>query len=382
MAIKQMRNFLSSQSASGIVLFIAAIIALIISNSPWAHVYHSLLASHLSLHIFSFTEETPLLTWINKGLMTLFFMLVGLELKREFSEGELSKRSQIVLPGVAALGGMIVPALFYTAINFYDSIYAKGWAIPVATDIAFALGVLSFFGKRVPLGLKMFLLALAIFDDLGAILIIAIFRPNELSLQSFFFTAVLIIILQIMNNMNVKRLLPYLIVGLLLWVSVLKSGIHATISGVILALMIPQKTAKPFEEFLHPWVAFVIMPIFAFANVGITIDGLNFYDFTHPITLGVIAGLFLGKQLGVFGSAWLLIKAGYAKLPERTSWLALYGVAILCGIGFTMSLFLGTLAFEEDGASYLTAVRLGVLIGSMLAGIFGAFVLNYALKEP
>jgi NhaA family Na+:H+ antiporter len=319
--------------------------------------------------------------------MTIFFLLVSLELKREFLEGELSGFNKIILPGISALGGMVVPALIYLGITFQHGVAAKGWAIPVATDIAFALGVLSLFGKRIPVGLKLFLMALAIFDDVGAIIIIAVVHSHHLSHVFLGMILVLVILLCLLNRMGVKSLIPYIFVGFLLWFCVLSSGVHATVAGVILGLIIPlqvknKEDIQPLvylEDRLHPWVAFFVMPLFAFANSGVSFAGLTWNNLFNPIPLGIMAGLVIGKQCGVFSCVWLMVKTKWAKLPDDTDWFLLYAVAMLCGIGFTMSLFLGTLAFQDEVPQYLVEVRIGVLLASIISGVIGAIVLHVAL---
>lgn len=389
MSIKMITKYLKLEAASGIVLFSFAVLAVVLDNSPFAEVYQHVLNVPLSFNGEQGAMAKPLLFWINEGLMTVFFLLVSLELKREFLEGELSGSNKILLPGVAACGGMIMPMLIYLAITWQHGAAAKGWAVPVATDIAFALGVLSLFGQRVPVGLKLFLMALAIFDDVGAIIIIAVFYSHHLSYV--YLTAALVIIagMCFLNKMNVQRLLPYLLLGFVLWLCILSSGVHATIAGVVLGLIIPLKgknenDVQPLsylEDKLHPWVAFFVMPLFAFANSGVSFEGLTWHILLDPVALGVITGLVIGKQLGVFSFAWFIIRMGWATYPEDANRLALYGVALLCGIGFTMSLFLGTLAFQDESAKYLIEVRLGVLLGSMISGVMGAMILNVALAK-
>ncbi len=389
MHINPIRKFLSHEAASGILLLTSALLAFIFCNSRYAEVYQGIWQTSFTLHLAHYSLTKPLLFWINEGLMTLFFLLVGLELKREFLEGQLQHASQIILPGIAALGGMVVPASIYYAINHLSVVALQGWAVPVATDIAFALGVLSLFGKRVPLGLKLFLLALAIVDDIGAIAIISFFHTEALLWIPTVFALMTSLLLMILNFYRVKSLFLYLTLGLVLWLCLLQSGIHATVGGVILAFIIPLKkqiglTTAPasiLEKFLHPWVAYLIMPVFAFANAGLAIGGISKEMLFSPVVAGTVLGLFIGKQVGVFSFAWLIIKAGWAKLPHQTTWLELYGVAILCGIGFTMSLFLGTLAFQENNPVYLIEVRLGVLIGSILSGAIGAMMLQIAFRK-
>jgi NhaA family Na+:H+ antiporter len=320
----------------------------------------------------------PLLLWINDGLMALFFLLIGLEVKREVLEGHLSKASQIVLPGAAAIGGMVVPALIFWALNKDDPSALSGWAIPMATDIAFALGVLALLGKRVPVSLKLFLMTLAIIDDLGAIIVIALFYSGEMSSLSLMLAALSIVALIAMNRLGVIKLGPYLIIGLLLWICVLKSGVHATLAGVVLAFCIPLRTKNAessplltLEHALHPWVAFGILPLFAFANAGVPLSGVTLESFTHHVPMGIAAGLLLGKTLGVFGLTWLAVKTSMATLPTGANWGQVFGVSILCGIGFTMSLFVGSLAFAPGASEYAGMDRMGILTGSILAALIG-----------
>lgn len=369
MMFNTVRHFLRLEAASGILLCTAALAALILCNSPFAPFLQKIL-------------QAPF--WINEGLMTTFFLLIGLELKREIVAGELSSFKKIALPAVAALGGMAVPALIYAVLNGHNDVTLKGWAIPVATDIAFALGVLSLVSHRLPSGLRLFLMALAIFDDVGAIIIIAIFHTHALSWLWAFFAIVVLLMLVALNRTGVRHLLPYLMLGVVLWVCVLGSGVHATIAGVLLALTLPfrcraNETESPLQKLengLHPWVAYGVMPLFAFANAGVSLSGLSWGMLLDPIPMGIIAGLFLGKQIGVFGFSWLMVKFKFASLPARTTWRQLYGVALLCGIGFTMSLFIGTLAFQNEPPLFLVKVRLGVLVASLLAGTIGALVLR------
>ncbi|MEO8402094.1 MAG: Na+/H+ antiporter NhaA [Gammaproteobacteria bacterium] len=379
MQLTTIRKFLKLESASGLILFVAAVMALLISNSPFAHFYQTFVQLPIKLHFGDWHSDASLLFWVNDGLMTLFFLLVGLELKREFLMGELAKKESVILPGIAALGGMLVPAMIYAVINFHHPESLRGWAIPVATDIAFALGVLSLFGKRVPLGLKLFLMALAIFDDVGAIIIIAVFHTASVSYIALLLVGLAMMSLWLLNRCGVRLLWPFLLVGFLLWVCVLKTGVHPTLAGVLLAFFIPlRETTKPLqrlENHLHPWAAYLVMPLFAFVNAGLSFQGMTISSLGDVVPLGIIAGLFLGKQLGVFGFSWMIIKLGFARLPADTSWQDLYGTAVLCGIGFTMSLFLGTLAFEYENPGYMVKVRLGVLLGSLLSGVIGASIL-------
>ncbi|MDP3848203.1 MAG: Na+/H+ antiporter NhaA [Pseudomonas sp.] len=371
-------RFFELESASGLLLIAAAVLAMTINNSPLSFLYTSLLDIPVAVQFGALEIAKPLLLWINDGLMAVFFLLIGLEVKREVLEGQLKEPSQLVLPGAAAIGGMLVPALIYWAFNHDNPAAIGGWAIPMATDIAFALGVLALLGKRVPVSLKLFLMTLAIIDDLGAIIVIALFYSTDLSTLSLIMAAVFISILLLMNRFGVSKLSPYLVVGTLLWVCVLKSGVHATLAGVILALCIPLRSSNEepsplatLENALHPWVAFAILPIFAFANAGVPLAGLSLQSFLHPVPLGITAGLLAGKTIGVFGFAWLIIKTGLAKLPEGANWGQVLGLAILCGIGFTMSLFVGSLAFIPDVSEYSGMDRVGILTGSVLAALLG-----------
>ena len=369
---RKLKRILKHDATSAILLLGMAIIALIWANSPWAFIHAKLSNSFLFV--------------INEGLMALFFLAVGLELKRGVIEGDLAKPSQIALPGIAALGGMLIPALIYISINFHHPETLKAWATPVATDIAFALGVLTLFDKRVPRSLKLFLLALAIFDDIGAILIITIFYSAALSYLYLLLALTLTGILFLLNNKNVKTLWPYLTVGILLWLSLIPSGIHPTIGGVVLAFFIPddvphkKSSLHILEDALKPWVAFVILPLFALANAGFAIDNLNWNVLSSRVVLGIVFGLFFGKQIGVLFFSYIIIRLRWARLPRGSSWLAMYGVSLLCGIGFTMSLFLGTLSFQNE-INYLAQVRIGVIVGSLLSGIVGALILRRALHQ-
>jgi NhaA family Na+:H+ antiporter len=372
------KRFFQLEAAGGLLLIAAAALALIINNSPLSWLYNGLLDVPVVAQIGALKIAKPLLLWINDGLMALFFLLIGLEVKREVIQGHLSRPSQIVLPGAAAIGGMLVPALIYWALNKDTPPALAGWAIPMATDIAFALGVLALLGKRVPVSLKLFLMTLAIIDDLGAIIVIAVFYSGELSNLSLALAATSIAALIAMNRLGVARLAPYLLVGLVLWVCVLKSGVHATLAGVVLAFCIPLKTAKgtpsplqQLEHALHPWIAYGILPLFAFANAGVSLTGVSLESFTHPVPMGITAGLLLGKAVGVFGLTWLAIKAGIATLPTGANWGQVLGVSILCGIGFTMSLFVGSLAFVPGQSDFAGMDRMGILTGSILAALIG-----------
>ena len=373
---KPFKWFFKLEAASGLVLFFAAIIALFISNSELADLYFATLNKYLFIGINNFGLKLSVLHWINDALMAIFFFFVTLEIKREFLQGELSNIKQALLPIIAAVGGMLVPALFYVFINLGDSETLNGWAIPSATDIAFSLGVLSLLGKRVPLSLKVFLTALAIIDDLGAIVIIALFYSGDLSIKYLTLMLLAFIALLLINKFNIKKFLPYLVVGLFLWDFTHNSGIHATIAGVLLAMTIPhRKKEKDFsllikiEHSISPYVAFGIMPLFAFANAGVSLEGLSFASLLDKVPLGIVLGLFLGKQLGVFIFSYLSIKFKVAQMPSDTSWYNFYGVGVLTGIGFTMSLFVGNLAFAEN-MQYMDGVKIGVLTGSLLSTIF------------
>ena len=385
---KPFRWFFKLEAASGVLLLFAAIIALVISNSDLAELYFSTLNKYLFIGINNFGLKLSVLHWINDALMAIFFFFVTLEIKREFLQGELSNIKQALLPIIAAVGGMLVPALFYVFVNLGDSETLNGWAIPSATDIAFSLGVLSLLGKRVPLSLKVFLTALAIIDDLGAIVIIALFYSGDLSIKYLSLMLIAFILLLLINKFNIKKFLPYLIVGLFLWDFTHNSGIHATIAGVLLAMTIPhRKKEKDFsllikiEHAISPYVAFGIMPLFAFANAGVSLEGLSFASLLDKVPLGIVLGLFLGKQLGVFIFSYVSIKLKIAQMPNNTSWYNFYGVGVLTGIGFTMSLFVGNLAFVEN-MQYMDGVKIGVLTGSLLSTLFGYFLILLTPNKP
>ncbi|AXH10731.1 Na+/H+ antiporter NhaA [Malaciobacter halophilus] len=384
-------EYIKKESASGIILIFVTIVALLFRNSSFSEVYDAFLKTIIT---FSFGDilliEKPLILWINDGLMAIFFLLVGLEIKRELLAGHLSSLSKIALPAIAAAGGMIVPALIFVSFNFDSDFAMRGWAIPTATDIAFALGILSLLGKKVPVSLKIFLMALAIFDDLGAILIIAVFYTSDLSLLSILAALACTITLIVMNRLNIIRPTAYILVGLILWVSVLKSGVHATLAGIILAFTIPlavkndkNKSVSPLknlEHNLHFWVAYFILPIFAFVNAGVNLKGLSFEQLLTPVSLGIILGLFLGKQLGVMLFVYIAVRLNLAKLPKCASWMQIYGVAVLTGIGFTMSLFIDSLAYQ-DSDMYAYTDKLAILIGSFLSGIVGYLILRKAKSK-
>lgn len=380
-------NFLAQESAGGILLVSTAVLAMLIANSPLYSYYILIIDTPVEVRIGALSLAKPLLLWVNDGLMAVFFFLVGLELKREVLEGELSDIRKVILPGLGAIGGMVVPAGIYFYFNSSDPVALKGWAIPTATDIAFALAVLTLLGSRVPISLKVFLTSIAIFDDIGAILIIAFFYTSKISFTALVISAVCILLLFLLNKRGVVKISAYLVVGLVMWVAVVKSGVHATLAGVILAMFIPMRSAanpessplKSLEHDLHSVVAFAILPIFAFCNSGISFEGLDSQALLHDIPLGIALGLFFGKQFGVFVFCWLGIKLRVAQLPNEMSFASLYGVALLCGIGFTMSLFIGSLAFEETGANLIIDERLGIILGSLASGVLGYFILLTSL---
>ena len=384
---KPFKWFFQLEAASGLVLLIAAVIALIISNSNLSTLYFHTLEQYLFIGINNFGLKLSVHHWINDALMAIFFFFVTLEIKREFIHGELSKFKKALLPIIAAVGGMLVPALFYILINFGNPETLNGWAIPSATDIAFSLGILSLLGSRVPISLKIFLTALAIIDDLGAILIIAFFYSGDLSISYLSLILFSYIFLLILNKLGVKKFLPYLIIGLFMWFFTFKSGIHATIAGVLLASAIPhRKKNKDFslliklEHSISPYVAFIIMPLFAFANAGVSLKGLTLESLMLPVPLGIVAGLFFGKQIGVMLFSFLSVKLKIAQMPDNSNWKSIYGVSILTGIGFTMSLFVGNLAFV-DNIQYIDGVKIGVLAGSLLSTLFGYFLLSIVSKK-
>jgi len=379
--------FFKLEAASGLILLISAIIALIISNSSYSDFYFHILHEYIFIGINNFGLKLSILHWINDALMAVFFFFVTLEIKREFIQGELSSRKQAILPIIGAIGGMLVPALIYIFINFGNSETLNGWAIPSATDIAFSIGILSLLGSRVPISLKVFLTALAIIDDLGAIVIIAFFYSGDLSLKYLGLVLLTFILLLLLNKGNIKKTFPYLILGLFLWFFTHESGIHATIAGVLLACCIPHRKKEhdfslliKMEHAISPYVAFFIMPLFAFANAGVSLESLTLSSLLLPVPLGILLGLFIGKQIGVFIFSYLAIKFGFAQMPSNSNWLNFYGVGILTGIGFTMSLFVGNLAFVEN-VQYMDGVKIGVLTGSLLSTVFGYFLLLFTSKK-
>ncbi|MBB5207593.1 Na+/H+ antiporter NhaA [Chiayiivirga flava] len=388
-AISALGEFFRLQAAGGIVLVVAAIIAMLLANSSLRDFYVALLEVPVQVRVGELDIAKPLLLWINDFLMAIFFLLVALEIKREAVEGQLSSRAQLLLPMVCAIGGMLVPALIYIAFNHDSRTALHGWAIPAATDIAFALGILSLLGSRVPIALKVLLSAIAVIDDLGAIVIIALFYGGKLSLLALGGAVVSLVVLFAMNRMRVMRVPAYLLVGLVMWVFVLKSGVHATLAGVATGLMIPLRhpdnpEVRPLaslEHALHPWVAFAIMPVFAFANAGLYLGDMTWGDALQAVPLGVALGLLLGKPIGVFGAAAIAIGMGWSPKPEGCGWAALFGMSVLCGIGFTMSLFIGSLAFAP-GSEYALTNRIGILAGSIAAAIIGLLWLQRTLPRP
>ena len=387
MPIEIIRKFFKLKAAPGILLLMAAIVAILVENSFLSDSYSKLLHSSININISNFSIEKDLHHWINDGLMAIFFLLIGLEIKRELVQGHLSTREQFSLPAVAAIGGITIPAIIYISLNFGNEVTTNGWAIPTATDIAFALGVVTLLGNRIPISLKVTLVAIAIIDDLVAIIIIASFYASDLSIKYLFFAAIATFILFVLNNRKINKLSPYVILGILLWVFVLKSGIHASLAGVLLAQFIPIKPKDTsahsplykLEHSIEPWVNFIILPIFAFANAGVSFSGMKLNLLWDPVTLGIILGLFFGKQIGVMLFTYLGSILKICKLPSDISWAQYYGLSLVTGIGFTMSLFIGSLAFTDP--EYQTSVRLGVLIASLLAGIFGYLTLRLTSKS-
>ncbi len=386
-------RFLPKEALPGLLLMASMLIALIVANSGLSDWYAQLLAVKAQISVGDFAIAKPILLWINDGFMAVFFFLVGLELKREVMAGELSDKKKVVLPLLAALGGIVLPATIYAFFNRHDPAALRGWAIPAATDIAFALGVLALLGSRVPVTLKIFLASIAVIDDLAAIIIIAVFYTSELSVGSLLLSMLFLSWLFILNRMGITAKTPYILLSIALWVAVLKSGVHATLAGVAVAAFIPYRPVKGtpegsetlvevLEHQIQPWVAYGILPLFAFANAGVPLGDLTFAALLEPVPLGIALGLFLGKQLGVFGASWLAVKSGIARLPEGANWRHVYGIALLCGIGFTMSLFIGSLAFEQNGATGdAFQDRLGILMGSLLSAIGGVVVLRYFSGE-
>lgn len=389
MPIKPIREFLHLETVSGILLFATALLALILDNSPWQHYYEAIIHINFGMNTGAIHIILPLVEWINQGLMTIFFLLVGLEIKREIFLGELNSLKKIALPAIAAAGGMILPAILYAFLNWHSTVTLRGWAIPSATDVAFSLAILSLLRSKVPFTLKIFLTALAIFDDVGAIIIIAVFYTTKISWLLCTLALLCWIVLILLNRFRVKNLIIYLVIGILLWLLLLQSGIHPVLAGILLAFAIPLHSKNPttfsplklLEQKLHPYVAFLVLPLFGFANAGVSFSGIHWQHWFNSVTLGVMLGLFLGKQLGVFGASWLAVKNKIAHLPEQATWLNMYGIALICGVGFTMSLFIGTLAFSQNNNDYLAAVRVGVLAGSLLSGLVGFWVLRMSGRK-
>ena len=381
------RDFMKLESAGGILLLFASVVALLVANSPLSGFYSELLDTTVAVQVGALSINKPLLLWINDGLMAVFFFLIGLEIKREVMEGELSSFSQIILPGMGALGGMIVPAALYAWLNWGDAVALDGWAIPVATDIAFALALLGVFGSRVPTSLKVFLLTLAIFDDLAAIVIIALFYSGDLAVSSLLVAAVALVIGVVMNRMGVTRTSSYILLGIVLWIAVLKSGVHATLAGVLIAFCVPMRDQqgksplRRLEHDLHGPVAFAVLPIFAFANAGLSLGGMSVADLAHPVTLGVILGLLVGKPLGILAFVGIAVALRFVQLPNNVNWLQIVGVAFACGIGFTMSLFIAGLAFEHGSGDYFSGDRLGILLGSILSALVAYALLYLSLPK-
>jgi NhaA family Na+:H+ antiporter len=385
------RKFFKLEAAGGIVLLIAAVLAMVLKNSPFGYIYEAFLDTPGVVQVGALEIAKPLFLWVNDGLMAVFFFMIGMEVKREIMVGELSELSQIALPAIAGVGGILLPAGLYYMITMDDPVAIQGWAIPTATDIAFALGILALVGPGVPVALKLFLMTLAIIDDLGAIVIIALFYTSDLSTTSLTVAAGAFAWLCILKWRKVQTTAPYILVGIILWVAVLKSGVHATLAGVILGFFIPLKATdpdgeehSPLEQMiheLHPMVAFGILPLFAFVNAGVKLEGMSWDSLLTGIPLAIAVGLFVGKQVGVFGFTWLSIKLGLARMPADTNWGQLYGVSILCGVGFTMSLFVGSLAFEEAGLGYSRPDRLGIIVGSLASGLLGFIVLKMSTNN-
>ena len=381
------KEFMQLESASGLLLLGATIIALVFANTQLTFYYEKILGTPVAIQVGALAINKPLLLWINDGLMAIFFFLVSLEIKREFLEGELSSLSQVILPGMGALGGMIVPASIYIWFNWGDPEALSAWAIPVATDIAFALALLSTFGSRVPVSLKIFLLTLAIFDDLAAVVIIAVFYSQDLSSAALLFAGAALLLAVAMNRAKVTRTSSYILLGIVLWMAVLKSGVHATLAGVLIALCIPMRDQEgnsplqSLEHDLHAPVAFVILPVFTFANAGLALGDISWFDVTHPVTLGITLGLVIGKPVGILLFVGLSVASGLACLPKCVNWLQLLGAAFTCGVGFTMSLFIAGLAFEHGSGTYFSGDRLGILLGSALSALAGYLILHLALPK-
>ena len=383
------KDFLKLESITGIILIAAAVLAVLFANTSLKPFYNLLINTPVEVSVGNFEVAKPLLLWVNDGLMAIFFLLIGLELKREFIEGELKEAKNIALPAIGAVGGMLMPALIYTYFNFNDEFAMRGWAIASATDIAFALGVLGLLGTRVPISLKVFVTSLAIFDDIGAILIIALFYTHEISLTALIIVVLCVVVLALLNKRQSAAMGSYIVVGMIMWLATLKSGVHATLAGVVLAMFIPmysrddpeQSPLKKLEYDLHPVVAFFILPFFAFVNAGLDLSNFSMEQILHPVSLGIMLGLFIGNQLGISVFCYIAVKLKVTQLSGGINWKTLYGAATLCGIGFTMSLFIGSLAFEETGVRLVFDERLGIILGSLLSGVVGFLILYFSLPR-
>lgn len=381
------KNFIQTDASSGIILVMASILALVLANSPLSPSYNSFLEFPVSIVLGSFEISKPLVLWINDGLMAIFFFVVGLEIKRELLYGQLASKDQVILPFLAAAAGIIFPALIYVALNYEDAIAMNGWAIPSATDIAFALGLFIIFGKHLPPSLKIFLLSVAIIDDIGAVIIIALFYSSDLSTNSLIIASIGLVVLFLFNRLELTNKTPFILISIIVWAAVLKSGVHATLAGFAVALFIPiakdkaESMSYQIEHGLHPWIAFFVLPVFAFSNAGVELIGTSVSQLFTPVSMGIIGGLFIGKQLGIFAACYVAIKLKLCNLPKDATWSQLYGVCLLCGVGFTMSLFIGSLAFEEQGLAYQTQVKVGVLVGSILSGVLGAIIIKRASNK-
>lgn len=380
--IQQWKDFIKTDASSGIILVVAALLALLMANSFLSNSYNDFLAFPVSIVLGTFEISKPLVLWVNDGLMALFFFVVGLEIKRELFHGQLSRPSQVMLPFVGAVAGIIFPALIYVAFNYQDAVAMNGWAIPSATDIAFALGIFILFGKHLPASLKLFLLSVAIIDDIGAVIIIAIFYSQEIGTTSLLVVSIGLVVLFIFNRLELENKTPFILVSVIVWAAVLKSGVHATLAGFAVAWFIPMARDKAksmsyqIEHGLHPWIAFFVLPLFAFANAGVALLGVSSDELFTPISIGIVGGLFIGKQLGIFAACFIAVKLKLCQLPKGATWKQLYGVCLLCGVGFTMSLFIGSLAFEEQGLAYQTQVKVGVLVGSIISAVAGAWLIR------
>ena len=381
--VLQWKEFIKADASSGIILVLSAVVALFMANSFFSASYNSFLEFPVSITLGTFAISKPLVLWVNDGLMAVFFFVVGLEIKRELFYGQLSKPDQIVLPFLAAVAGIVFPALIYVAFNYQDAVAMNGWAIPSATDIAFALGIFILFGKYLPPSLKLFLLSVAIIDDIGAVIIIAIFYSQELSTYSLIVASIGVLVLFIFNRLELENKTPFILISVVVWAAVLKSGVHATLAGFVVAWFIPiardkaKSMSYQIEHGLHPWIAFFVLPLFAFANAGVGLTDASMDELITPI----FGGLFIGKQLGIFAACFIAVKLKLCSLPKDATWTQLYGVCLLCGVGFTMSLFVGSLAFEEQGLAYQTQVKVGVLVGSLISAVAGAWLIRKSSKK-